>query len=58
MNFETMTKEEALEYCYMHRKQYIHDAVEDGERLFDCLIYILEEGSIQPKDLPNYGMDY
>ena len=56
-----MTKEEALAYCYKHSHKYISDCEENGEngqRLFDCLIDILEGGIIQPKDLPSYGMEY
>lgn len=60
-DFSTMTKEEALAYCYKHERQFKADAYaagEDGERQFDCLIEILEGETIQPKDLPGYGMDY
>ena len=61
MDFSTMTKEEALEYCYQHEKEFKADAYyaeENGERLFYSLIAILECGAIQPKDLPEYGMNY
>jgi hypothetical protein len=60
-NFSTMTKEEALEYCTKHENQFKADAYadgENGERLFECLILIVEEGTISPSELPNYGMDY
>lgn len=55
-----MTKEEALEYCYKHRDQYIRDAdsINEGIRQFDCLISILEDGTIKPEQLPEYGMEY
>ena len=59
--FDSMSKEEALSYCYKHRNQYISDlyaADEDGREQFDCLIGILESGTIQPSELPDYGMDY
>lgn len=56
-----MTKEEALNYCYKHEKEYIvdtADTIADGQRQFDCLIAILEDGTISPSELPDYGMDY
>jgi hypothetical protein len=59
--FEAMTKEEAVKYCYKHRNQFISDlyaAGEDGNEQFDCLISILESGTIKPSELPDYGMDY
>ena len=59
--FDSMSKEEALSYCYKHRNQYISDlyaAGEDGVEQFDCLIGILESGTIKPSELPEYGMDY
>jgi len=31
---------------------------EDGVEQFGCLIAILEGGTIEPKELPDYGMDY
>ena len=61
VNFEQMTVEEALRYCYQHENEYKADAYssgEDGCRQFDCLIEILESGTIQPKELPDYGMNY
>jgi hypothetical protein len=59
--FKTMTKEQALEYCYKHENKYKAGAFEDGEdgvRQFECLIGILESGTIQPSELPEYGMDF
>lgn len=56
-----MTLQEALDYCYKHEHQYISDmeaAGERGQRAFDCLITILEEGTITPDQLKDYGMDY
>lgn len=61
VDFSTMTKEEALEYCYNHANQYKSDCYtdgENGEQLFECLISILEDGTIIPSQLPEYGMDY
>lgn len=55
-----MTKEEAVSYCYKHRDQFIRDSesIDAGIRQFDCLIVILEEGTITPEELSDYGMDY
>jgi hypothetical protein len=36
----------------------MYECGENGERQFECLIDILESGTIQPKELPAYGMDY
>lgn len=59
--FENMTVEEAIQYCYKYANDYkaeMYECGEDGERAFECLIEILENGTIQPKDLPDYGMNY
>ena len=59
--FSSMTKEDALQYCYKHQHEFkrdMEDCGENGQRQFDCLIEILESGTIQPKELPSYGMDY
>ena len=59
--FETMTKEEAIRYCYEHENQFKSDCYADGYdgvRQFDCLISILEYNTITPSELPDYGMDY
>lgn len=53
--FDTMTVDEAIDYCYKHQKQYEGDV---GGREFDCLIAIIECGTIKPSQLPEYGMDY
>lgn len=60
-DFANMTKSEALQYCYDHENQYkaeIYAGGDDGCRLFDCLITILEDEVIGPVELPDYGMDY
>lgn len=57
----TMTKEEALDYCYKHRDEFISDSFaggDNGVRQFDCLISILEDDVISPSELADYGMDY
>ena len=56
-----MNKEKALEYCYLHKNEFISDMYsidEDGERAFKCLIELLESESITGNDLGEYGMDY
>jgi len=56
-----MTKEEAIEYCYKHRNEYLRDAYgcgEDGIEQFDCLVSCLESGHIKPDELAKYGMEY
>jgi hypothetical protein len=60
INFQTMTLEEAINYCYEHQDQYVreYDTVSEGMRQFECLITILEDGTITPAELPTYGMEY
>ena len=56
-----MTKDEALEYCYKHEKQYKADMYlcgENGERQFDCLIELIESDSIKPSEIVDYGIDF
>ena len=49
-------KEKLLEYCYKNKKEYIYDV---GQREFDCLIFLVEEGSVNSFEaLKEYGMDY
>lgn len=60
-NFETMTVDEAIKYCYEHEDEYIRecfDSISEGVRAFECLISILEGGTITPSQLPEYGMEY
>lgn len=59
--FSTMTKDEALKYCYKHEAMYkadIYLSGENGARHFDCLIDLVESDTITGADLPEYGMDY
>ncbi len=53
-DFNNMSKEDAIKYCYEHEKEFVSD---NNQREFDCLIEILN-GTIEPKDLPSYGMEY
>jgi len=61
INFQNMTKKEAIEYCYKHKDVFISDCYknnENGEREFDCLVGIIESGTTLLTDLPDYGMYY
>jgi len=58
VEFDNMTKDDALAYCYKHQKEYVSDFVGDGRRAFDCLISIIESGHCKLRELPDYGMDY
>lgn len=52
-----MTKQEAIEYCYLHEKEFKTDQ-EDGQAQFDCLMALLEDEVIKPEELADYGMNY
>jgi hypothetical protein len=54
-----MTKSEALDYCYDHRDEFIRgfDSVDEGIDQFNCLITILESGTIDPDEIFDYGME-
>lgn len=59
MNFTEMTKEEALKYCYTHEKEYkaeMYECGENGNKLFNCLIELIESDTITGVQLPEYGM--
>ena len=55
---DDVTKKDALKFCYDNKDAYIrgYGSIEEGIKQFDCLICILKDGEIDPKDLPNYGM--
>lgn len=59
-NFNTMTVDEAITYCYDHKNDYVKDSddVSEGMEQFECLISCLESGHIKPSELPDYGMEY
>ncbi len=58
MKVENMSKEQAIEYCYKHKWEYLEDKEsKDGDE-FECLIVLLEDEVIKPSDLQSYGMDY
>lgn len=51
--FETMSIQEAVDYCYQLKS---NGKCEFTEREFECLIFLLKDETIKPKDLPNYGI--
>lgn len=56
-----MTIEETLDYCYNHENEYkrdMYDCGQDGEEQFDCLISLVEDGTVKFEQLADYGMDY
>lgn len=59
-NFNSMTVDEAVTYCYKHKNDYIKDCddVSEGMEEFECIISSLESGHINPTELPDYGMKY
>lgn len=51
-----VTTKELLEYCYKFQREYIYEV---GQREFDCLINLVEEGYITTfEQLKEYGMEY
>lgn len=49
-------KEQLLEYCYKHQKEYVY---ETGQREFYCLVELVESDTITTfKELSEYGMEY
>ena len=57
-DFNKMSTNEAIAYCYRHKNDFLKDFGDGGQRSFDCLISIIESGNIKPSELPDYGMDY
>ena len=51
-----MSVDEAVDYCYAHKAEYLQGSGL-GDREFECLISILEENTIKPEQLPEYGME-
>ena len=51
--FEHMTAEDAINYCYELEDK---GEINMSNREFNCLVALLEDGSITPKDLPSYGV--
>lgn len=48
-----------LAKIYPQKDEYIRafDTVSEGSRAWECLVSIVEDGTIQLKDLPEYGID-
>lgn len=51
--------EQLLEKIYPQKDEYIRsfDSISEGVRAWECLVSIVEDGTIQLKDLPEYGID-
>ena len=59
--FDSMTQEEAIAYCHKNANKFkaeLYAMDEDGERQFGCLLVLVEDGTVTPAELPDYGMDY
>ena len=53
--FNTMIKEEVIDYCYNLEAEGKMPLL---HREFGCLIALLENNTISPQDLPDYGVNY
>ena len=49
---ETLTKEQAIQYCYDNKDRYLSEC--GNEREFQCLITMLEEDTIGPINVYEY----
>jgi len=60
IDFEKMTVEEAIDYCYEHQNAYLKtfDNYAEGKRQFECLIEIIDLKVVPPSYLPKYGMNF
>lgn len=48
-----------LEKIYPQKEEYIRsfETVSEGVRAWECLVAIVEDGTVELKDLPEYGID-
>ena len=54
-----VTQDELIKYVAKHRDHYIRSfdgGVDEGRRAYECLVVIVEDGTVTAKDLPDYGM--
>ena len=55
-------KDKLLDYCYKYKSKFIADLYEsdeEGQEQFDCLIMLIQDGTINSiEELKEYGMDY
>jgi hypothetical protein len=64
VNFETMTKEEAIKYCEKHEQDFHDKNCKNGESLtrsekwYSDIIEWLRYDRISPKELPGWGMSF
>ena len=55
-----MTTSDLLSYCYANREEYIRsfDSINEGVRLYDCLVDLVEDGTVSSmEELADYGME-
>lgn len=53
-NSKEPTKQELLDACFKNRKNYVYEC---GQREFDCLISLVEDGTISSwEELAEYGI--
>ena len=49
-------KDQLLKYCYKNQMEYVYEV---GQREFDCLIDLVEDGTVTTfEQLVEYGMEY
>jgi len=53
-----VSKEDLAEFCEKNRDAYIRgfDSIDDGLRQWDCLIYLVESGSVDAASAHEHGM--
>lgn len=54
-----VTRAEAIAYCHEHKDTFIKEIfadVEEGIQGFESLVSLLEDKTIDPIELPEYGM--
>lgn len=59
-DFKSMTQDEAIEYLSQPsvKNAFIGGFVdEDGARQYDCLMVLVEDGTVKPSELPDYGVE-
>jgi len=60
-NFETMSKGDAVLYCYKHEQEFKTNATalgENADNKFDFIVDGIENEYIKPNELPDYGMNF
>lgn len=57
-DFENMSVPQAIRYCYENEDEFIKSLGTEGREQFDAIITLLEMDSLNPSELPDYGMDF